>query len=60
MNRRRWNVKRIRQRHLGYRYSLVLLVVLLVAQPLAHDVPLLNCGLVIGLATFLMVGLTRV
>jgi hypothetical protein len=60
MNRRRWNIKRIRQRHVGYRYSLVVLVVLLLAQPLAHAIPLLNCGLVIGLATFLMVGLTRV
>ena len=60
MNHRRWNIERIRQRHLGYRYALVLLVLLLLAQPLAHVVPLLNCGLVILLATFLMVGLTRV
>ena len=60
MNRRRWNIKRIRQRHVGYRYVLGLLVVLLLAQPLAHAAPLLNCGLVILLATFLMVGLTRV
>jgi hypothetical protein len=60
MNRRGWNIKRIRQRHVAYRYAVVLLVLFLVAQPLAHAVPLLNCGLVIGLATFLMVGLTRV
>ena len=59
MNRRRWNIERIRQRHVGYRYALVV-VVLLLAQPLAHTIPLLNCGLVILLATFLMVGLTRV
>ena len=60
MNHRRWNIERIRQRHLGYRYVLALMVVLLLAQPLAHALPLLNCGLVILLATFLMVGLTRV
>jgi hypothetical protein len=60
MNHRRWNIKRIRQRHVGYRYSLLVLVVVLGAQPLARTIPLLNCGLVIGLATFLMVGLTRV
>jgi hypothetical protein len=60
MNHRRWNIERIRQRHLGYRYVLALMVVLLLAQPLAHVLPLLNCGLVILLATFLMVGLTRV
>ncbi|MCX5946294.1 MAG: hypothetical protein NTZ53_13570 [Cyanobacteria bacterium] len=60
MNRRRWNIERIRQRHLGYRYALVLLVLLLMLQPLAHGLPLLNCGLVIVLATFLMVCLTRV
>ena len=60
MNRRRWNIERIRQRHVGYRYALVLLVLLLLAQPLAHALPLLNCGLVILLATYLMVCLTRV
>ena len=60
MNHGRWNIKRIRQRHVGYRYVLALMVLVLLAQPLAHDLPLLNCGLVILLATFLMVGLTRV
>ncbi len=60
MNHRRWNIKRIRQRHVGYRYVLALMVAVLLAQPLAHVLPLLNCGLVILLATFLMVGLTRV
>jgi hypothetical protein len=60
MNRCRWNIKRIRQRHVGYRYVLGLMVVLLLAQPLAQAIPLLNCSLVIGLATFLMVALTRV
>ena len=60
MNHGRWNIKRIRQRHVGYRYVLALMVVVLLAQPLAHASPLLNCGLVILLATFLMVGLTRV
>jgi hypothetical protein len=60
VNRRRWNIERIRQRHVGYRYVLVLLVLVLLAQPLARALPLLNCGLVILLATFLMVGLTRV
>lgn len=60
MNHRRWNIKRIRQRHVGYRYVLALMVLVLLAQPLAHVLPLLNCGLVILLATFLMVGLTRV
>ena len=60
MTHRRWTIERIRQRHLGYRYVLALMVVLLLAQPLAHALPLLNCGLVILLATFLMVGLTRV
>ena len=60
MNHGRWNIKRIRQRHVGYRYVLALMVLVLLAQPLAHVLPLLNCGLVILLATFLMVGLTRV
>ena len=39
MNHRRWNIERIRQRHLGYRYVLALMVVLLLAQPLAHALP---------------------
>ena len=60
LNRRHWNIQQIRQRHGGYRYALALIVVLLLAQPLARALPLLNCGLVILLATFLMVGLTRV
>lgn len=60
MRRQRWNIERIRQRHGAYRFALGLLVVMLVAQPLARAVPLLNCVLVSLLAAFLMLGLTRV
>jgi len=59
MHQSRWNIERIRQRHVGYRFALALLVLMLMAQPLAQGLPLLNCGLVILLATFLMVCLTR-
>jgi len=59
MNRRRWNIERIRKRHLGYRHALVLMVLLLVAQPFAQHTPMLNCGLVSFLAAYLMLFMVR-
>jgi len=59
MNRRRWNIERIRKRHLGYRYALVLMVLLLLVQPFAQHAPMFNCGLVNLLAAYLMLFMVR-